>query len=118
MKIILPEAAYVRLGFRKTANITQDWLVFTNFRIVYNGEADEDAKLELAVDQFEDLYASVEEVRDNIDGKGYGALAGIVGDQLMEIEGVVEKDSYASVLAGIDRLNKLAEDANNALLVA
>ena len=118
LKIILPEAAYVRLGFRKTANITQDWLVFTNFRIVYNGEADEDAKLELAVDQFEDLYASVEEVRDNIDGKGYGALAGIVGDQLMEIEGVVEKDSYASVLAGIDRLNKLAEDANNALLVA
>ena len=118
LKIILPEAAYVRLGFRKTANITQDWLVFTNFRIVYNGEADEDAKLELAVDQFEDLYASVEEVRDNIDAKGYGALAGIVGDQLMEIEGVVEKDSYASVLAGIDRLNKLAEDANNALLVA
>jgi len=118
LKIILPEGAYVRLGFRKTANITQDWLVFTNFRIVYNGEADEDAKLELAVDQFDDLYASVEEVRDNIDAKGYGALAGIVGDQLMEIEGVVEKDNYASVLAGIDKLNKLAEDANNALLVA
>ena len=118
LKIILPEDAYVRLGFRKTANITQDWLVFTNFRIVYNGPADADAKLELAVDQFEDLYSSVEEVRDNIDAKGYGALAGIVGDQLMTIDSDIDKSDYASVLAGIDKLNTLAEDANNALLVA
>ena len=118
LKIILNEGAYVRLGFRKTANITQDWLVFTNFRIIYNGEADADAKLELAGEQYDELYASVEEVRDNIDGKGYGALAGIVGDQLMEIDSDVDKSDYASVLAGIAKLNALAEDANNALLVA
>ena len=36
LNIILTEGAYVRLGFRKTANIAQDWLVFTNFRIIYN----------------------------------------------------------------------------------
>ena len=118
LKIILTEGSYVRLGFRKTANITQDWLVFTNFRIIYKGEADADAKLELAYDQYLELYASVEEVRDNIAAKGYGALAGIVDDKLMAIDDEVEESDYASILAGIDKFNELVADANNALLVA
>jgi len=118
LKIILPEGAYVRLGFRKTANITQDWLVFTNFRIVYNGEADDDAKLEMANEEFETLSMSVEDVQNDIDSKGYGALAAIVGDQLMNIDDEVEKTDLASVRAGIEKINALVESANNALLVA
>jgi len=118
LNIILTKGAYVRLGFRKTANIAQDWLVFTNFRIIYNGEADDDAILEMANEEFETLSLSVEEVQNDIDSKGYGALASIVGDQLMTIDDEVERTDLASVRAGIAKLEALAEDANNALLVA
>ena len=118
LNIILTKGAYVRLGFRKTANIAQDWLVFTNFRVIYNGEADADAQLEMAVNEYNELSLSVEDVQNDIDSKGYGALAAIVGDQLMAIDDEVEKSDMTSVLAGIDKLNALAENANNALLVA
>ena len=118
LNIILTEGAYVRLGFRKTANIAQDWLVFTNFRIIYNGEADDDALLEMANEEFETLCMSVEEVQNDIESKGYGALATIVGDQLMNIDDEVEKTDLASVKEGIEKINALVESANNALLVA
>ena len=118
LNIILTKGAYVRLGFRKTANIAQDWLVFTNFRIIYNGEADNDAILEMANEEYANLCLSVEEVQNDIESKGYGALAAIVGDQLMSIDDEVEKADLASVRAGIEKINVLVESANNALLVA
>jgi len=118
LKIILNEGAYVRIGFRKTANIAQDWLVFTNFRVIYNGPADDDAKLVMAVEEYDNLCSSVEGVRDDIDSKGYGALASIVGDELMMIDDEIDKSDFNSVKNGINQLNKLAEDANNALLAA
>ena len=93
-------------------------MVFTNFRIIYNGEADEDAILEMANEEYENLCLSVEEVQNDIESKGYGALAAIVGDQLMSIDDEVEKADLASVRAGIEKINVLVESANNALLVA
>ena len=118
LKVMLTTPGYVRIGFKKTANIAQDWLVFTNIRIIYNGPADDAAKLDLAINQYDVISNSVSEVADNITAKGYEALAAIVGDRLMEIDGEIDKGDNKSIVAGIDKLNALIEEANNALLVA
>ena len=40
LDIILLEESYMRVGIRKTANIAQDWIPFTNWHVIYNGPAD------------------------------------------------------------------------------
>ena len=118
MDIVLTHDTYVRLGFRKTANIAQDWLVFTNFRVIYNGPADDAAQLTIALSDYDVAYANVEEIRDNINNKGYGALASIIDDQIMDIDDNADKSVLAGVLAATTKMSDLYDAANNTLHVA
>ena len=79
LKIILTDGAYVRLGFRKTANIAQDWLVFTNFRIVYNGKVDSVAPTasKLATDGTAQYFYNVEAKGFLVGANDWGTRASI-----------------------------------------
>ncbi len=118
MNLVLTQGAYVKIGFRKTANIAQDWLLFNNFRIEYNGPADESAQLVLALDDYDAAYTNVESIRDNIGSKGYGALMAIIDDKLMDLDDTVERNNLSSVLTGTENMNKLYDEANEALHTA
>ncbi|MCQ2095334.1 MAG: hypothetical protein MJY59_01145 [Bacteroidaceae bacterium] len=86
LKFILLKPGYVRLGIRKTANISQDWLGWSNMKIIYEGPADESAELAMAQSDYQDARAKVEELESRVDAGGFTALVSIMEDYLLELE--------------------------------
>ena len=117
VNVVLEKDGYVRLGIRKTANIAQDWLIFTNFRIIYNGPADDDAKLVLALEDKATAESMIEEICNQITEQGYTALATIISDQMMTLSDV-DESSLADVSAAVEALENLYDQGNNALVLA
>ena len=117
VNVVLEKDGYVRVGIRKTANIAQDWLIFTNFRIIYNGPADDDAKLVLALEDKTEAELMIEEICNQITEQGYVALATIISDQMMDLSDV-DESSLAEVSAAVEALNNLYDQGANALLLA
>ena len=118
VNVVLEKDGYVRLGIRKTANIAQDWLIFSNFRIIYNGPADDDAKLVLAQEDKAAMELAIDEIVERITAEGYTALASIIQDQKMELSDVEDENSLAEVSAALEALENLYDQGNNALLLA
>ena len=116
--VVVKEACWVRIGFRKTGNIAQDWLVWNNLQVIYNGPADEKAELELALSDMEAGMNKDNEIADQIEGYGFSALASIVYDGVMEIEGNTDMESLESVLAAVKSLDALYETAVNSRVIA
>lgn len=83
MKLVLPEDAYIRIGFRKTGFIQADWLVFTNLQVIYDGEATEAAKVEQAKEEVVAAISNLEDLQLDVDATGFSAFAGLVGDDVM-----------------------------------
>lgn len=84
MKIVVTEDTYIRLGFRKTGFIQADWLVFTNLKVTYDGEASEEQKIELAQEEALAALSNLEDIQTDFFNLGYEALGGIVGDLIMD----------------------------------
>lgn len=116
--LVLTEPAYVRIGLRKTANISQDWLAFSDFHIIYNGSANEGAQLAMALNEYYTASTKVEDAGFSIQGQGFGALASIINDQLMEIDSELDDSDLSSVMAATDKVNALYDDAFRALQLA
>lgn len=115
---VLTEPAYVKIGIRKTANISQDWLAFSDFHIIYNGSADEGAQLAMAQNDFYNASLKVEEATFGIQEQGFGGLASIISDQLMTIDGETDTDNLESVMAATEKVNQLYDQAFRALQLA
>lgn len=84
MKIVVTEDTYIRLGFRKTGYIQADWLVFTNLQVIYDGPADEAAKIDLAKEEFKASLSNLEDVMNDVIAAGFDGLAGLISDAIME----------------------------------
>ena len=117
VNVVLEKDGYVRVGIRKTANIAQDWLIFTNFRIIYNGPADEEAKLVLALEDKAEAELMIDEICEQIEQQGYTALAAIIGDEKMTLSDV-DDTSLEAVSAAVTALDNLYDEGANALLLA
>lgn len=115
---VLTEPAYVKIGIRKTANISQDWLAFSDFHIIYNGNADDGAQLAMAQNDFYNASLKVEEATFSIREQGFGGLASIISDQLMTIDGETDTDNLESVMAATEKVNQLYDQAFRALQLA
>ena len=117
VNVVLEKDGYVRVGIRKTANIAQDWLIFTNFRIIYNGPADDEAKLVLALEDKAEAELMIDEICEQIEQQGYSALAAIIGDEKMNLSDV-DETSLEAVSAAVTALDNLYDEGANALLLA
>jgi len=116
--LVVTEPSYVKIGLRKTANISQDWLAFSDFHIIYNGDADAGAQLAMAVNEFYAASTKVEEAQMSIESQGFGALAGLINDQLINIDDEMDDTDINSVLAAIEKVNALYDQAFAALQLA
>lgn len=105
MKIVLTEDSYIRLGFRKTGYIGADWLVFTNLQVIYDGPADNAAKVALAGEEFYASLSNLEDVQNDIESAGFNALGQLVSDAYMEAENAYNE-------AG-DDVNKIVKVKNS-----
>ena len=118
VNVVLEKDGYVRLGMRKTANIAQDWLIFTNFRIIYNGPADDQAKLVLALERKSEAELMIEEICGQIEEQGYSALAQIISEEMFDINADVDESSLSSVSEAVAALENLYDQGANAVLLA
>jgi hypothetical protein len=75
LDIILLEESYMRVGIRKTANIAQDWIPFTNWHVIYNGPADQEAQIEFAR---QDCYTAIEQLDELMNKVSDAGFAGLL----------------------------------------
>lgn len=113
MKIVLTEDTYMRIGFRKTGSVAQDWMPFTNFQVIYEGPADAAAQMEQAREEVKDVLSSLEELQFSLDSKGFGGLAAIIGDEIMDSEAKSDEATELQTLIDLlDNLNKKLDSFN------
>jgi len=111
MRIVVTEPTYIRLGFRKTGFITADWLVFTNLQVIYDGEANDEAKVELAKEELEAAISNLEDVKNDLNRCGYEGLVSQIRDIISDANDV--KDTGESTEARIiEEMNKVTELVN------
>ena len=116
--LVVTEPGYVKIGIRKTANISQDWLAFSDFHIIYNGNADDGAQLAMALNEYYSASTKVEDAGFSIQGQGFGALASIINDKLMDIDSDLDDTDLSSVMAATESVNALYDEAFRALQLA
>ena len=75
----LTEAGYVKIGISKEKKGDADSFMATNFKLFYAGEAGEAAELMALQEEVDDLYAQLEDLRD----QNPGFLQGKLSDELM-----------------------------------
>lgn len=109
LNFIVLEDGYIRFGFRKTANIDQDWLVWANFRMYWMGEADEQAQIDLALEELDKAFGEAQEVQERATLNGYVALASIIEDELIEFSDTYSEDDLESIKTAITFLNAMIE---------
>ena len=80
MTIILLEETYVRIGIRKTASIAQDWIPFTNWQIIYNGPANNEAQMEFAQEDCKNTLNDLYELSYRVLDAGFEGFGGVIGD--------------------------------------
>lgn len=122
LDIILLEESYMRVGIRKTANIAQDWIPFTNWHVIYNGPADQEAQIEFAR---QDCYTAIEqldELMNKVSDAGFAGLAGAIEDMKMGYDDSASNDDatldelialYNEINATIDSYNKSIQIVNS-----
>ena len=116
LKIILLEDAYVRIGIRQTARIAQDWIPFTNFRIIYNGPADEKAQIQAAQDDCESAVEQLYELQARVNDAGFEGLAGAIGDAAMALDDeIFEAKTLQELDALLIKINSTFDSYNKSL---
>jgi hypothetical protein len=86
VKVIVKTDGYVKLGVRRTGeHIGSEWLLYSNFQIVYEGNSGDAVEIELANQELFAAQSSAEKLRDEI-GKTYGTLGVLLDDALMELD--------------------------------
>ena len=93
-KILLDKETYVRVGYRKTDYVTEDWLALSEWQIIYNDGYTTDAQVDFAETEFETETATLEEWKtkyENAKFDGFGtsftaAIVDKISDDLMNAE--------------------------------
>lgn len=101
MKVVLTEDTYVRIGFRKTGYISQDWMPFTNFKVIYDGPADAKAQMEQAKEEITAVLDNFYELQRTLDEGGFEALAAVISDDIMDSEATRDEATDLQILVDL-----------------
>ncbi|MBO4673357.1 MAG: dockerin type I repeat-containing protein, partial [Bacteroidaceae bacterium] len=101
-QIILTEEAWVRLGLRKVAGISEDYVPFSNLQVIYESEADDDALLLAAKEDCRKTLAELEALEVAADKLEFIGLAGIIADRVMELN---ESIDAAKTMTDVDAVS-------------
>lgn len=86
VKIVIKEDGYVKLGIRRPGtNVSSEWLLYSNFQIIYDGDAGEAVEIELANEALQAAQASAEKLAEQI-SSSYGSLGALLDDAIMEVD--------------------------------
>lgn len=87
VRFVVMQDGYVKLGIRKPGNhIASDWLIFTNFRIIYDGEAGESVVIAISKQRYDDVIAECRDLYDEISASGHTGLAGLLDNMVTAID--------------------------------
>jgi hypothetical protein len=92
--ILLDKDTYVRIGYRKTDYVTEDWLALSEWQVIYNDGYTTEAQVEFAETEFNNESAQLEEWQnafttatfDGFDASFTAAIADKIGDELMDAQ--------------------------------
>lgn len=86
VKIVVKEDSYVKLGIRRQGeHIGDEWLLYSNFQILYEGNSGDAVEIELAQEELFKAETALEQLSDKIK-LVYGALGVLLDDAMMEID--------------------------------
>ncbi len=60
-KILLDKDTYVRIGYRKTDYVTEDWLALSEWQVIFNDAYTEEAQVDFAATEYETETAELEQ---------------------------------------------------------
>lgn len=110
-KILLEKDAYVRIGYRKTDYVTEDWLALSEWQIIYNDGYTTEAQVDFASTEFDNESAELEQWKEqftNAEFDGFDkSFTSVISDKIsddIQIAGM----TYESV-TGQDLLNFIAD---------
>ena len=118
LKFILLEDGYIRLGIKKVAGISQDWLVWSNMQIWYEGPADEEAQRALADEHFQDAMGELATLQSRIEKEGYIALVSLLEDAMIELEGDYEGGTTEELNEGTQKAVEIRQQYEAAFVSA
>ncbi len=118
LKFILLKDGYVRLGLRKTANISQDWFGWSKMQIFYDGPADAAGELAMAESDYNEARLKFEELQSRVVDGGYNALVSLMEDYLIELDpDMTNLEEVVAATKSLDEnyetFSKAFESANN-----
>ncbi len=127
--MVLVEDAYVRIGLKKIAKISEDSFPFGNLQVIYQGEAGEAAQLESAKEDCRKSLSELEKYWADMDAAGFEGLAGNISDLLMgfndaidDANSVAEVDAVSAEItkttAGYTDIYKTAKELDELLQFA
>lgn len=116
LMVVNPEDGYVKIGIRKGPDtIGDDWIIFDNFRAYYISDAGEAVQLMLAQEEVANAEKKLNDLMETIQEQ-YGALGGLLSDELMEIS---DADDYNSTVEGcnasVEKINIVIANYNTYL---
>lgn len=118
LKVVQVEDGYIKIGMRKTAEVAYDWLIWSNFRAVYESDAGAAVQLILAEEEFNNALDKADELENTFNV--YPALNGYYQiakeevyekyDDLGTIEGYTE--GVVAIQELINKFKGYYNDAN------
>ena len=60
-KVLLEKDTYVRIGYRKTDYVTEDWLALSEWQVIFNDAYTEEAQVDFAATEYETETAELEQ---------------------------------------------------------
>lgn len=106
IRIVLLEDSWIRLGFRKVAAISEDWLPFSNLQVLYQGQATAEDLLDAAKEDAETALDPLEEYQTTADDAGFTGFAGAISDLIMDL---TDKIDNAASIEALDAVLKEIE---------
>lgn len=109
VRFVVDVDGYVRLGIRKPGNhIASDWLIFSNFRIIYEDAADESEVLGIFKQMYDEKMHDCRELHAAITASGYKALAELFDDSMDFIDsrssGFVKSSEYDDAIKSLQAI--------------
>ena len=112
VKLIVLNDGYVKLGIRKPGEyLGSDWVLYSNFRVFYEGDAGEAAQIELALDQLDDEMGKALTLGEEIRNNEYGSLASFLDDEIMGLD--YDDTEVEAIQAAIQQVKDLYAEFQN-----
>ena len=103
----LMEDGYVKLGLRKPGeHLGSDWLLFTNFRIIFQGEASEAVELLEYQKEVQDYYNQIVALENEYEG---GLIVALISDAMIDFDTEYDCDECGRHLTVEDMNEAISE---------